>query len=82
MSTSGIGPMGIIALALVWLVGAAHLQMHFTMTGVLYGSSVSKDGWRTVCRYYLPVKILEVSQPLTKPCDSRKKFREDGRPAT
>jgi hypothetical protein len=80
MSTSGIGPFGFLALGLIWLVGAANLQMHLTKTGVLYGSYVSKDGWSRVCRYYLPVQVLEVSQPIMKPCDARSKFTDGGRP--
>lgn len=77
---SNNGPLGYLALGLVWLVGAAHLQMHLAKTGVYYGTYNSRDGWSTICRYYLPVKVIDVKQGIGVACASRMKFSDDGRP--
>ena len=77
---SNNGPFGFLALGLVWLVGAAHLQMHLAKTGVYYGSHISPDGWSRVCRYYLPVKVIDVKQGLMTQCASRMKFNGEGHP--
>lgn len=55
----------------VWLVGAAHLQLHFTGQGIFVGSSISKDRWNKICHYYKPGAVVKLRVPVKNECEMR-----------